>query len=216
MTTKSIVQKIETDGIIPVLTIKHKDTAVEIVRALLEGGLKSIEVTLRTDSALDAIKQIKKIFPNIIVGAGTVTNLELFKSALDAGADFFVSPGLDENLVKYSHKVDQTIFPGVLTPSEITRGLLLGIEIFKFFPSEAYGGINTIKALNGPFPNIRFIPTGGISLENLSSYISNKSVVAVGGSWLVKTSWVDEKNFHEITKCAHEALELIQHCRKEN
>lgn len=216
MIIASILQMIKTDGIIPILTIKRKETAVEIVRALVEGGLNSIEVTLRTDSALDSIRQIKIEFPNIILGAGTVTNIDLFKSAMDAGADFFVSPGLDENLVQYSLNVNQMIIPGVITPSEITRGLLLGIEIFKFFPSEAYGGINTIKALNGPFPNVRFIPTGGISMANLSSYILNKSVVAVGGSWLVNQSWVDSSDFQRITNCAHDALDLIRDCRKEN
>ncbi|MGV8050278.1 MAG: bifunctional 4-hydroxy-2-oxoglutarate aldolase/2-dehydro-3-deoxy-phosphogluconate aldolase [Anaerolineaceae bacterium] len=210
-----IIHHLGSNGVIPVVTIKKEGSATKIALALLQGGITTIEITLRTDKACDSISQIKKMFPDLIVGAGTVTTIDRFKDAVNAGADYFVTPGLDEEIVRLAISLNKTIFPGILTPTELGKGMALGLNVFKFFPSEAFGGIKSIKALAGPFPNVLFIPTGGISLENSRAYLEDKHVLAVGGSWLVKSNWVEEGKFDEIVKRAAEAHAMVIEARKE-
>lgn len=210
-----IVNHLQNEGIIPVVTINRSEDACQIMEALLKGGITTIEITLRTDEGVTSIAQIKKNFPEVAVGAGTVTSIERLEGAISAGADFLVTPGLNEIIVRRAIQAGKVIFPGIVTPTELDEGMSLGLDVFKFFPSEVFGGIKAIKALAGPFPTVRFIPTGGISLENAQQYLSDKHVLAVGGSWLVKNAWVESSNFYEITKCALDAHALVNKVKAE-
>lgn len=194
--------------IVPVIVIKELAHAVPLARALVEGGLNILEVTLRTDVALTAIAAIAAEVKGAIVGAGTVINARQFAAAAEAGSKFVVSPGLTDEVVKASRDQDVPILPGVATASEIMQGLSLGLSIFKFFPAETSGGAPAIKALGGPFPQVRFCPTGGIGPKNLSSYLSLPNVVAAGGSWMVPSDLNEADAFAKAAAMAREAKEL--------
>lgn len=194
--------------IVPVIVIKDLAHAVPLAKALVEGGLNILEVTLRTDVALTAIAAIAKEVKGAIVGAGTVINARQFAAAAEAGSKFVVSPGLTEEVVKASRDQDIPILPGVATASEIMQGLSLGLSTFKFFPAETSGGAPAIKALGGPFPQVRFCPTGGIGAKNLSSYLSLPNVVAAGGSWMVPSDLNEADAFAKATVMAREAKAL--------
>jgi 2-dehydro-3-deoxyphosphogluconate aldolase/(4S)-4-hydroxy-2-oxoglutarate aldolase len=180
----SISQIMRTAPVIPVLVIDHASHALEIAEALVAGGLNVIEVTLRTPSALQSIREMKRV-PGAIVGAGTVTNPQEFDDALEAGAEFIVSPGLTERLARLAVARQVPFLPGTATASDIMRGLDLGITHFKFFPAEAAGGIKALKALAAPFAQCRFCPTGGITLETAPQWLALEAVHCVGGSWVV-------------------------------
>ena len=210
-----ILKHFQREGIIPVVTISRWKDTEAIMSALLKGGISTIEVTLRTDEGIKSIAWIKENLPKVLVGAGTVTTMKRFEEALSAGADFFVTPGINPIIVERAIKEGKTIVPGCLTPTELDTGILFGLDVFKFFPSECFGGIKTIKALAGPYPDVRFIPTGGINLENARQYLADPHVLALGGSWLVKESWVRDEMFDEITKSAKDARDLVQEIRQE-
>jgi len=194
--------------IVPVIVIKDLAHAVPLAKALVEGGLNILEVTLRTEAALDAIKAIASEVKGAIVGAGTVINAGQFAAAVQAGSKFVVSPGLTEEVVKASRDSRVPILPGVATASEIMQGLALGLSTFKFFPAETSGGAPAIKALGGPFPQVRFCPTGGIGAKNLSSYLSLPNVVAAGGSWMVPSDLSETDAFARAAVMAREAHNL--------
>lgn len=196
--------------IVPVIVIKDLAHAVPLARALVEGGLNILEVTLRTDAALAAIKAIAGEVKGAIVGAGTVINAGQFAAAAQAGAKFVVSPGLTEDVVQASRDERIPILPGVATASEIMQGLALGLSTFKFFPAETSGGAPAIKALGGPFPQARFCPTGGIGAKNLNSYLSLPNVVAAGGSWMVPSDLNEADAFARAAVMAREARTLAQ------
>lgn len=198
-------ENLKATRIVPVIVIKELGHAVPLAKALVEGGLDILEITLRTGAALDAIKAISGQVPGAIVGAGTVTNSQQFAQAVQAGAKFVVSPGLTEEVVQASRTHQVPILPGVATASDIMRGLGLGLETFKFFPAETSGGAPAIKALGGPFPQISFCPTGGISPKNLSSYLSLPNVIAVGGSWMVPPDLNEADAFTRAAGLAREA-----------
>jgi 2-dehydro-3-deoxyphosphogluconate aldolase/(4S)-4-hydroxy-2-oxoglutarate aldolase len=210
-----ILKHLQKEGIIPVVTISRSDDAQQIVEALLKGGISTVEITLRTEEGVKAISYIKENFPEMVVGAGTVTNMNRFEGALSARADFFVTPGMNRSIIERALQAGKLIIPGLVTPTELEIGLSFGLQVFKFFPSEPFGGVNTIKALAGPYPNVLFVPTGWINPENARQYLADKHVLAVGGSWLVKDLWVKEGKFEEITKCAIEARALINEIREE-
>ena len=170
--------------VIPVLVIEYASQARPLAEALVAGGLKVLEVTLRTPAALDAIREMKKV-PGAVVGAGTVTNPLELDNALAAGAEFIVSPGLTERLAHAAIGKQVPFLPGVATAGDIMRGLDLGLTEFKFFPAEASGGLPALKALAAPFGGVRFCPTGGISLESAPEWLAHPSVLCVGGSWVV-------------------------------
>ena len=201
-------ENLKATHIVPVIVIKELGHAVPLAKALVEGGLDILEITLRTGAALDAIKAISGQVPGAIVGAGTVINAQQFAQAAQAGAKFVVSPGLTEEVAQASRNQGVPILPGVATASDIMRGLALGLETFKFFPAETSGGAPAIKALGGPFPQISFCPTGGISTKNLSSYLSLPNVIAAGGSWMIPSDLNQADAFARATQMAREARAL--------
>ena len=196
--------------IVPVIVIKDLAHAVPLARALVEGGLNILEVTLRTDAALAAIAAIAAEVKGAIVGAGTVINAGQFAAAVDAGAKFVVSPGTTQEVVQASRQHNTPILPGVATASEIMLGLSLGLSTFKFFPAETSGGAPAIKALGGPFPQVRFCPTGGIGAKNLNAYLSLPNVIAAGGSWMVPSDLNEADAFSCAAVMAREARTLVQ------
>ena len=197
--------------LICVAVIDHADDAVPLAEALLAGGLKCIEVTFRTAGAAESIARIRKNVPQIVVGAGTLLTPENVKQAVDAGAQFGVSPGLSEAVSKASHENKFPLFPGVITPTEIMHALELGWKHLKFFPAETFGGVNALKALIGPFGHtgVKFIPTGGITAATLPNYLALPQVAAVGGSWMAEKKLVAEKDWAKITALTAEAIKVI-------
>jgi 2-dehydro-3-deoxyphosphogluconate aldolase/(4S)-4-hydroxy-2-oxoglutarate aldolase len=196
--------------IVPVIVIKDAAQAVPLARALVAGGLNILEITLRTPDALDAIKAIAAEVKDAIVGAGTVINGELLNKAVDAGSRFIVSPGLTEDVANTARARAVPLLAGVASASDIMRGLALGLSSFKFFPAETSGGAPAIKALGGPFPQVRFCPTGGVSPKNLSSYLSLPNVICAGGSWMVPSDLSEDGAHARATEMARQAHALAQ------
>ena len=194
--------------IVPVMTIRENAHAVPLARALCDGGLNILEITLRTPDALDCIAAIAGGAKDAIVGAGTVINGALLNRAVDAGARFIVSPGLTEDVAQAARARGVPLLAGVSSASDIMRGLALGLEVFKFFPAETSGGAAAIKALGGPFPQVRFCPTGGVSPANLHAYLSLPNVICAGGSWMVPSSLGEADVFAKITVMARQARAL--------
>ena len=174
------------DKVIPVVVIKDEKDTVFTLKALKDGGINCAEITFRTACAAEAIAIGVKEFPDMNIGAGTVINLEQAQKAVDSGAKFLVSPGLSEEVAKFASEKNIPYFPGCVTPTEIMQALKLGISVVKFFPANVYGGLKAIKALSGPFPQVKFIPTGGVDLDNLSEFLSFDKIYAVGGSFMMK------------------------------
>lgn len=174
------------DKIIPVVVIKDLKETCDVLSALIESGLNCAEICFRTDCAKEAISLAVKTFPDMNVGAGTVINAEQCKAALSAGAKFIVSPGLSEEVATICRENGVTYFPGCVTPTEIMKAIDFGITVVKFFPSNIYGGLKAMKALSAPFPQIKFIPTGGVDSENIDEYLAWDKIYAVGGSSFVK------------------------------
>lgn len=197
--------------LICVAVIDRPDDAVPLAEALLAGGLNAIEVTFRTAGAEESIARIRKALPNAIVGAGTLLTAEQVKQAVDAGAQFGVSPGLSETVSNAAHKNTFPLFPGVITPTEIIRAMDLGWKHLKFFPAETFGGANALKALIGPFGHtgVKFIPTGGITAANLPNYLPIAQVAAIGGSWMADRKLLAEKQWGKITALTAEAMKII-------
>lgn len=211
---QSIFDRFYSIGIIPVLEIDSTQRARPLAESLLAGGLPVAEVTLRTDEALESIELIARDAPDIIVGAGTVINLEQAKAAREAGAQFLVSPGLVEDIVIWARMNQIPMLAGAVTPTEMMRGINLGLSILKFFPAEILGGLKAIKAISDPFPQLRFIPTGGIRLENVAEYLQMEKIHAVGGSWMAKRQMIAEGKFDEITRMAKEASKVVKQIRR--
>jgi 2-dehydro-3-deoxyphosphogluconate aldolase / (4S)-4-hydroxy-2-oxoglutarate aldolase len=197
--------------LICVAVIDKPDDAVPLAEALLAGGLNVIEVTFRTAGAADAIARIRTSVPQISVGAGTLLSAEQVKQAIGAGAEFGVSPGLSESVLRVAEERDFLFFPGVVTPTEVTRAIELGCKQLKFFPAEAAGGVAMLKSLAGPFAHtgVQFIPTGGITATTLANYLAIPQVAAVGGSWMVERKLVAEKAWGKITALTAEAIKTI-------
>jgi 2-dehydro-3-deoxyphosphogluconate aldolase/(4S)-4-hydroxy-2-oxoglutarate aldolase len=206
--TISIQDIMNTSPVIPVMVINKIEQAVPLANALVEGGLKVLEITLRTPVALDAIKKIKAEVPGAIVGTGTVINLETLKKAIDVGSEFLVSPGITENLIDAALKAGTPILPGITSPSEVMRLMELGITQMKFFPAEAAGGIPMLKSIGGPLPQVTFCPTGGVNPKNAADYLALKNVACVGGSWMAPVELVDTGNWDEITRLAKGAANI--------
>ena len=207
------VEQVAACGVVPVVVLEDEAQAVPTARALLAGGINAMEITFRTAAAKDSIAKVAKEVPEMIVGAGTVVNLEQLHDAVEAGARFIVSPGTDAEIIRESAKLDVAMMPGVVTPSEILQGLKLGVKVFKFFPAETFGGLKTIKALSGPFPQIKFIPTGGINQANAAEYFKNPKILAVGGSWMVTKDMVAAGDFEAITAKSKAATDLFKEIR---
>ncbi len=204
-----ILKQIYNIGIIPVIKINDAKNAVPLAKALLDGGLAAAEVTFRTDAAEDAIRAITTACPDMVVGAGTVLTIEQAQRAKDAGAQFIVSPGLNPKVVAWCLENDIMPLPGCTTPSEIEQALSLGLSVVKFFPAEQSGGLDKIKAMSAPYGNIKFMPTGGISLDNVNAYLASNKIVACGGSFMVKESYIDNGQWDEITSLTKKAVNTM-------
>ncbi|MCI0510222.1 2-keto-3-deoxy-phosphogluconate aldolase [Chromohalobacter marismortui] len=204
----SICQKVE---VIPVLVINRLEDAVPLARALVEGGLNVLEITLRTDCALDAIRRMRAALPGVSIGAGTVLTPAQYRLAEEAGVDFVVTPGTTEALYRYGVESPVPMLPGVATVSELMTGWQYGYRRFKFFPAEASGGAKAIKSIGGPIPEARFCPTGGISVDNADDYLSLPNVMCVGGSWLTPNDLVENEDWDGIRELARQAAERFHH-----
>ena len=207
------VEQVAACGVVPVVVLEDEAQAVPTARALLAGGINAMEITFRTAAAKGSIAKVAKEVPEMIVGAGTVVNLQNLHDAVDAGAKFIVCPGSDPELIAEAIRLNVPITPGVVTPSEIMMGLKLGLKVFKFFPAETFGGLKTIKALCGPFPQIKFLPTGGINQANAAEYFKNPKILAVGGSWMVTKDMVAAGDFEAITAKSKAATDLFKEIR---
>lgn len=210
----SIVERAQEIGIVPVVAIPKLEDALPLAEALLEGGLPCAEITFRTVAAAEAIAQIRSRFPEILLGAGTVLTTEQAETAINAGAEFIVSPGTNLTVVDYCLSKGVTIFPGVCTPTEIEMALSKGVDVVKFFPAEPMGGVKFLQAICAPYRNVRFIPTGGIDTTNVSQYLALPQVVACGGSWMVKPELFKAGDFAKVKRLAGEAVALALELRR--
>ncbi|OTA18993.1 ketohydroxyglutarate aldolase [Xenorhabdus beddingii] len=204
---KTTAENILTDGpVVPVIVINEIEHAVPLAKALVAGGIRVLEVTLRTECALEAIRLIAKEVPEAIIGAGTVINPEQLAAVTEAGAQFAISPGLTDALLKSAISGSIPLIPGISTVSELMLGMSYGLKCFKFFPAEANGGVKALKAIAGPFPQVRFCPTGGISPENYRDYLALESVLCIGGSWLVSGEALRKGDYAQITELTRTAI----------
>lgn len=210
---KSMEQRLEEYGVVPVVVLKDTKDAIPLADALIEGGLSCAEVTFRTDAAEESIRLMSEKYPEMLVGAGTVLTIEQVDRAVKAGAKFIVSPGFDPEIVDYCLDKNIPVFPGCITPSEVAQAVKRGLKVIKFFPAEQAGGVAMIKAMGAPYNMVKFMPTGGISAKNLSEYLSCSNIVCCGGSWMVKGDLITEGKFDEITALTKEAVELVKSIR---
>ena len=206
---KSILEKIQLIGVIPVVKIDNVEDAVPLAGALCDGGLPCAEVTFRTAAAKKAISEMVQAYPNMLVGAGTVLNTKQVDEAIEAGAKFIVSPGLNSKVVEYCIEKKILIIPGCSNPSDVEEAIQLGLDVVKFFPAEAAGGLKMIKAMSAPYGNIKFMPTGGINIKNLEEYLAFNKIIACGGTWMVTPELIEEGNFEKIKKLTREAVEKM-------
>ena len=202
-----IVKKISRIGILPVLKLDREEDAVPVGEALLRGGIPCVEVTFRTNAARGAIEKMTKECPGMLVGAGTVLTTGQVDEAVAAGARFIVTPGLNPMIVRYCQAKDIPIIPGINNPTGIEQAMVMGLDVVKFFPAQQSGGIEMIKAMGAPYINIAFLPTGGISYDNMNDYLNNKKVVAVGGSWVVNEKMINAGDFDGIARVTREAVD---------
>jgi 2-dehydro-3-deoxyphosphogluconate aldolase/(4S)-4-hydroxy-2-oxoglutarate aldolase len=205
---KERFQKVLNLRIIPIVAIHDAQNANPLADALIEGGLPSAEITFRTEAALDAISCMAKR-GDMLVGAGTVLKVEQARRAVDSGACFIVSPGFNPKVVQYCVENHIPVTPGTSTPTDIERAIDFGLDVVKFFPAEAFGGVRTLKAISAPFGMMRFIPTGGIGPHNLIAYLSLPNIPACGGSWMVKSDLISKGKFTEIIRLTREAMDLV-------
>lgn len=200
-------------GVLPVINVPEVSLAVPLAKALMDGGMTALEITLRSDCSLAAIKNIKTAYPDFLVGAGTVLTQADADAAIEAGADFIVSPGFDPELVAYCSSRGALIVPGCATPTEIQLAAKCGLTTLKFFPAELSGGVAAIKLLSGPFPKVRFVPTGGITFDNLGAYLATGKVLACGGSFMANAEQVKNGKFDQICDSCKRALEIAANAR---
>jgi 2-dehydro-3-deoxyphosphogluconate aldolase/(4S)-4-hydroxy-2-oxoglutarate aldolase len=205
----TIKERIHATYLVPVVVLDDAARAADTAKALAAGGVDIMEITLRTAAGLESIERAKKACPEIIVGAGTVLTIEQCKEAVKRGAEFVVSPGFDGEVVGYCLKNNVLPLPGCVTPTEIMAALKAGLEVVKFFPANVYGGIKAIKALSGPFPQVRFVPTGGVDLANIAEYVQ-PSVFAIGGGWLCDRKAVNAGSYAAITKTCAESVAAVK------
>lgn len=191
--------------LVPVITIHDVEAAVELATALRDGGLPVLEVTLRTEAGLACIERIAKEVPDVVVGAGTVLTAQQYRDAREAGAQFIVSPGCSDQLVRAAASEGGAFLPGAVTATEVMRMLDADISLLKFFPAQSSGGPAAVKALGGPFPQVTFCPTGGIDLARAQDYLALPNVACVGGSWMVPQNLIESGDWAAITRLASEA-----------
>ncbi|MFC0266675.1 bifunctional 4-hydroxy-2-oxoglutarate aldolase/2-dehydro-3-deoxy-phosphogluconate aldolase [Kushneria aurantia] len=204
----SICQRV---SVIPVLTINRLEDAVPLCRALYEGGLTVLEITLRTDCAMEALLRLRDELPEASIGAGTVLTPAQYRRAEDAGVDFVVTPGTTDRLYEYGIQSHVPLLPGVSTPTELMTGWQYGYRRFKFFPAEASGGVAALKSMAGPFRDVHFCPTGGITPDNAANYLRLRNVMCVGGTWVAPKEMIEEENWDAIRDIARETVETVKY-----
>ena len=205
----AVLEKIQKLAIVPVVVLNNVEDAEPVAKALCDGGLPVAEVTFRTDAAEESIRVMKEKFPHMLVGAGTVLTTDQVDRAVNAGAEFIVSPGFNPTVVKYCQEKGVPITPGVNNPTAIEAALELGLDVVKFFPAEASGGLKAIKAMAAPYVNLKFMPTGGIGAKNINEYLAFPKIIACGGSWMVSGDLVKNKEFDKITELTREAVMTV-------
>jgi len=209
----NIFNELNQIGIVPVVVLDNADQAVPLAKALVAGGIPCMEITFRTAAGEECIRRVSAECPQVLIGAGTVLTTEQVDRAIDAGATFIVSPGLNPVVVEHCIKRGVPIVPGCATPSDMELAMHLGLEVVKFFPAEQAGGLPYIKAVAAPYTNLRFMPTGGINAENLPKYAAFDKIIACGGSWMVAKDLVNAGNFDEITRLSREAVAIVAGAR---
>ncbi len=208
-------KKIQEIGVVPVIKLTNPQRdAKPLADALCAGGMPVAEVTFRAAGAAEAIKIMADSHPEMLVGAGTVLTTEQVDAAVEAGATFIVTPGLDIEIVKYCQEKGVTIFPGCTTPTDYHAAYKLGLEVLKFFPAEQSGGLDKIKAMSAPFPMFKVMPTGGISLKNLATYAANPVICACGGSYMVTADLIESNKWEEITELCKKSVQVVKEARK--
>jgi 2-dehydro-3-deoxyphosphogluconate aldolase/(4S)-4-hydroxy-2-oxoglutarate aldolase len=212
MNKELVLKRIGAAYLIPVVVMDDPQRSADAAKALAAGGVDIMEITLRTEAGLDSIEKAAKARPDMVIGAGTVLSLEQCGEAIARGAQFIVSPGYDPGIVTYCLENGTAIFPGCVTPTEITEALRAGLDTVKFFPANVYGGTKAIKALAGPFPHVKFIPTGGIDLSNLEEFIIPQ-VFAIGGAWLCDRKAVNSGEYGKITSISIQSRDLVKKIR---
>ena len=206
---QNVFEKLKNIGIVPVVKLDSPTDAVPLAKALIDGHIPCAEITFRTGAAEESIRAITQELPDMLVGAGTVTTLDQLDRAADAGASFIVSPGFNHKIVQACIDRDIPICPGCITPSEMEQALELGLKTVKFFPAEPMGGLATIKALSGPYGDLNFMPTGGISSKNIGEYLAFPKIIACGGSWMVDPNMITSGDFENITRISREAVRTV-------
>lgn len=204
-----VLKRMACAGIVPVVVLEDAKDAVPTAKAMVAGGIDVMEITFRTAAAADSIKAVAAEVPEMLVGAGTVVNLEQCKLAVECGAKFIVSPGYDEEVVSWCCDNGVAVCPGCVTPTEIMMALKHGLKVLKFFPANVYGGLSAIKALAGPFGGVKFIPTGGVNLQNVGEFIADSHIHAVGGSWVCPKADIAAGNFDKITALCKESRQAL-------
>lgn len=210
MMTQAWIAKLRDLKVMPVIQIDNADDAVPLAKVLVENGLPAAEITFRTAAAAESICRIREEFPEIVLCAGTVLTKEQVDAAIEAGADFVISPGFNTTTVKYCIENNIKMIPGVNNPSLVEQALELGVTALKFFPAEASGGINMLKSLTGPYGQIELMPTGGVNPQNLLDYLAIPQVVACGGTWIAPTAVINAHDWDSIARNVREAVKLTQ------
>ena len=200
-----ILSRLAAAGVVPVVVLDDAKDAIPTAKAMLAGGVDVMEITFRTAAAPDAIRAVAENCPDMLVGAGTVLNLEQCKLAVQMGAKFIVSPGFDAGVVGWCIENGIAVTPGCVTPTEITAAVNMGLKVVKFFPANVYGGLNAMKNLSAPFGGVKFLPTGGVNTANIKEYISAPFIHAVGGSWVCPKDAIQAGDFEKITQLCKEA-----------
>ncbi len=204
-----VLQRIYEIGIVPVIAIDDAEKAVPLAKALVAGGLPAAEVTFRTAAAEEAIRRIVAEVPEMLVGAGTVLTKDQVDRAIDAGVKFIVSPGFNPEITKYVIDRGMLMMPGTATPGEMEQAMAMGLDVVKFFPAEQNGGVAKLKAVAGPYGNLRWMPTGGVNAKNLLDYLSFPKIIACGGTWMVKKDLIESENWAEIERLTREAVNTM-------
>ncbi len=210
MMTQAWIAKLRDLKVMPVIQIDNADDAVPLAKVLVENGLPAAEITFRTAAAAESIRRIREEFPEIVLCAGTVLTKEQVDAAIEAGADFVISPGFNPTTVKYCIENNIKMIPGVNNPSLVEQALELGVTALKFFPAEASGGINMLNSLTGPYGQIELMPTGGVNPQNLLDYLAIPQVVACGGTWIAPTAAINDHDWDSIARNVREAVKLTQ------
>ncbi|RQW64998.1 bifunctional 4-hydroxy-2-oxoglutarate aldolase/2-dehydro-3-deoxy-phosphogluconate aldolase [Vibrio viridaestus] len=206
--TTNITEQLAQIKVVPVIAINDADKAVKLAKVLVENGLPCAEITFRTEQAAQAIKNVREVFPEMLIGAGTVLTTAQVNEAIDAGSDFIVSPGFNPTVVKYCQDRNIPMIPGVNNPSMVEQAMEMGLKTLKFFPAEVSGGTAMLKALSSVYP-VKFMPTGGVSVNNVKDYLALPSVICCGGTWMVPNNLIENEQWEELGKLVKEVSTLF-------